>query len=173
MRAVLRPLLILTVLGTVCFTGCAARLRGDPSTEHPAMTVATMERIIRELARDVRSRGNVMEFVFDDVPMTCIYDTGHDRMRVVAGVTETSKVSQEQRAIILEADFHTALDARYATSKGILYAAFIHPLSPLQDKELRSGLSQVASLVKTFGTTYSSGELAFGAGSDEEHGPDA
>ncbi len=29
------------------------------------------------------------------------------------------------------ANFHTALDARYAISDGVIYAAFIHPLSSL------------------------------------------
>lgn len=63
---------------------------------------------------------------------------------------------------VLEANFHSALDARYATSDGVLYAAFIHPLSPLTEAEVRSAVAQVASLVRSFGTTYSSGELAYG-----------
>lgn len=63
---------------------------------------------------------------------------------------------------VLEANFHSALDARYATSDGVLYAAFIHPLSPLTEAEVRSAVAQVASLVRSFGTTYSSGELVYG-----------
>ena len=54
------------------------------------------------------------------------------------------------------------LDAQYATNEGVLYSAFIHPLSPLTDGEARSAIDQVANLALTFGTTYQSGNLIFG-----------
>ncbi len=63
---------------------------------------------------------------------------------------------------MLDTNFHSALDARYVTSNGLVYAAYIHPLSPLRREEILSVLRQVAELVKTFGTPYSSGELSFG-----------
>ncbi len=50
-------------------------------------------------------------------------------------------------------------------------AAYIHPLSPLRPEEVYSALRQVAELVKTFGTTYSSGELVFRAPSQPGHQP--
>ena len=60
-----------------------------------------------------------------------------------------------------EANFHTALDARYAFNKGILYAAYIHPLSTLTKAQLESALEQTATLAATFGKEYSSGSLIF------------
>lgn len=45
----------------------------------------------------------------------------------------------------------------------MVYAAYIHPLSPLRPEEVQSAVRQVAELVKIFGATYSSGELLFGA----------
>lgn len=54
---------------------------------------------------------------------------------------------------MLEANFHSALDVRYATSNGLVYAAYIHPLSLLRREEIHSALRHVAKLVKTFGTT--------------------
>ena len=83
----------------------------------------------------------------------------------VAEDTRESKLTPEQVSRILEANFHTALDARYATSKGYLYAAFIHPLSLLTEREIRSAVVQVANLARAFGTTYSSGGLVYGGGS--------
>ena len=91
-------------------------------------------------------------------------------MRLIATISPVSELTGEQVARILEANFHSALDARYATSRGYLYAAFIHPLSPLSDAELRSAVAQVANLARTFGTTYSSGELLYGAPSGEPPG---
>lgn len=53
--------------------------------------------------------------------------------------------------------------APYATSNGMVYSAYLHPLFRLQRDEVLSALQQVAQLVKTFGTTYSSSDLSFGS----------
>lgn len=97
-----------------------------------------------------------------EVPLACMTDLHFDRMRIIAPIIELDEVSVDMRDQCLEANFHTALDARYATSDGVLYAAFIHPLSPLDEDQVESAVRQVASLVETFGTTFSSGELVFG-----------
>ncbi|MEE8126039.1 MAG: hypothetical protein V3T42_09525, partial [Nitrospirales bacterium] len=53
-------------------------------------------------------------------------------------------------------------DARYAVSQGILYSAFIHPLSTLDEGMLKSAMDQVANLALSFGSEYTSGSLVFG-----------
>ena len=68
----------------------------------------------------------------------------------------------------MEANFHSALDARYAISDGILWAAFIHPLQELTKDQVISAISQVYSTVQTFGTYYSSGELSFPTQGEED-----
>jgi hypothetical protein len=62
----------------------------------------------------------------------------------------------------LESNFHKALDARYATSKGVLYSAYMHRLSELSELQLISAVEQVANLALTFGGEYSSGTLVYG-----------
>jgi hypothetical protein len=128
------------------------------------MTQIRLETIIREVGSDVVGGSGALEFTFKSVRMACISDVEHDRMRLVAPICRLSELSPDQAARVLEANFHTALDARYASSQGVLYAAFIHPLSPLANEELRSAIRQVASLAQSFGTTYSSGELVFSPG---------
>ena len=54
-----------------------------------------------------------------------------------------------------------ALDARYATSRGILFAVYVHPLSTMDRATLVSAIHQVASLATTFGTAYTAGATAF------------
>ncbi len=100
--------------------------------------------------------------------MACISDTLFDRMRLIAPIIEEDQVTEKQKRAMLAANFHTALDARYATSNGVLYAAFIHPLSPLTEEELASAIRQVAALAKNFGTTYSSDELIYGGRSQDQ-----
>jgi hypothetical protein len=94
--------------------------------------------------------------------MACVTSVEFNRMRILAPVARTDALSGEHYVRVLEANFHTALDARYATSDGVLYSIFLHPLSSLGEAQLRSALYQVASLAGTFGTTYTSGTLSYG-----------
>lgn len=86
--------------------------------------------------------------------MALLTSVPHDRMRIVAPIGPEAKLTDQQRKRMLDANFHSALDVRYATSKGLVYAAYIHPLSTLRREEVQSALRQVAELVKTFGSTY-------------------
>jgi len=61
----------------------------------------------------------------------------------------------------MEANFHTALDSKYAISNNILWSAFIHPLKELTERQLIDAVSQVYSAARTFGSSYSSGALSF------------
>jgi hypothetical protein len=118
---------------------------------------------------DFRRSPTHWQFAHQDIPMACLVDSNFDRMRFIAPVTELRELDDATKDAILEANFHTALDARYASSNGLLFAAFIHPLSSLDEPLARSALDQVASLVHTFGTQYSSGNLEF-VGSDDRLG---
>ncbi len=134
----------------------------DPRVVPYRMTQAGLEQILHEISAEAEGRGGVVEFVHDGLFMVCISDTLYDRMRLIAPIIEEDQVTEKQKRAMLAANFHTALDARYATSNGVLYAAFIHPLSPLTEEELASAIRQVATLARNFGTTYSSDELIYG-----------
>ncbi|MEO1272042.1 MAG: hypothetical protein AAFX99_28430 [Myxococcota bacterium] len=133
------------------------------------MDLDTLNSIIDDMSIDVERHGGIWEFTLERVALACMTDLHHDRMRFIAPIMEVDELTNAQVVHILEANFHTALDARYATSHGVLYAVFIHPLSSLIEEDARSGLRQVVSLVRTFGTHYTSGELVFGTGTP---GPD-
>lgn len=137
----------------------------DPRAgDRSPMTEEYLASLVRSMAPAAAGIEGALTFRFSGVEIRCISDTEHDRMRLIAVITPVSKLTGEQIGRILEANFHTALDARYATSQGNLYAAFLHPLSALTEVELRSAVSQVANLVRTFGATYSSGELVYRSG---------
>ena len=69
---------------------------------------------------------------------------------------------------MMQANFDSALDARYAVAKGVLWSAYLHPLSTLKADDFVSGLAQVVNLAATYGSTYSSGALTFGGGDSSE-----
>ncbi len=85
-----------------------------------------------------------------------------DRMRIVAPIKPVAESSAEEIVSAMRANDHTVLDARYAISGGTVYAAFIHPLSPLTREQVLSAMRQVASAHATFGTSYSGGGPAYG-----------
>ena len=65
---------------------------------------------------------------------------------------------------MMQANFDTALDARYAVAQGRVWGIFIHPLGALERAEFLSGLAQTVNLARTYGTLYSGGAQVFGGG---------
>lgn len=132
------------------------------SAQAQDMTPERMGEIIALYGTDIEAGDNFWRFQLEGVYLICVYDAIYDRMRLVAPIIEITDLTDEQRDLMLEANFHSALDARYATSDGVVYAAYIHPLSPLTDAQFESAIEQVAVLTATFGDTYTSGALSFG-----------
>lgn len=120
-----------------------------------------METFVKQRSEVIESRPGFVLFTYNQVGMALISDVKHDRMRIIAPVERAANLTPSQKDAVLAANFHSALDARYATGNEMLYAAYIHPLSPLTTEQLRSALDQVASLVLTFGDEYSSGALTY------------
>ena len=97
-----------------------------------------------------------------------ITDETNDRMRIVAPIAEVDSLDSDTLLNCLTANFHTALDVKYAVSNDLMWCVFIHPLSPLTEKQLQSAVEQVYSGTVTFGSTYSSTQLLFGGSNSEE-----
>ena len=93
--------------------------------------------------------------------MALLSDVAHDRMRIITPITKYSTLAPSIKDNLMQANFHSALDARYAVSEDVLYAAFIHPLGSLPQSEFENALRQVFNLAASFGKTYSSGQLEF------------
>ncbi|MEM8946618.1 MAG: hypothetical protein AAGD11_15705 [Planctomycetota bacterium] len=96
--------------------------------------------------------------------MLVMTDERADRMRLMIPIRrfDAQKMEDLQLALIaLHANYDRALDARYATHDGLLWSAFIHPLSSLTPNDLSSAIEQVRSLRDNTGTTYSSSQFIF------------
>ena len=101
------------------------------------------------------------KLLVQELPMFVLTDEYHNRMRIVAPVVKVEEMTPEQMQKCMEANFHTALDVKYAISNNVLWVAFIHPLKELSKEQVLDAVSQVYNAVLTFGTTYSSTELIF------------
>lgn len=125
------------------------------------MTQDVMEKIVASHVEVISQKKGYVVFMYKKIKMALISDVKHDRMRIIAPITEYSALKVEEKDAAMEANFHLALDARYGISKGVLYSAYIHPMSPLTKQELERALDQVSTLARTFGSTYTSGGLIF------------
>lgn len=131
-------------------------------TEARALTQPELEQALYRLADKANGKGGFMEFYIGEVQFFMVVDADANRMRIISPVADYQDLSEDQHEILLESNFHDALDARYALSNGVIYAAYIHPLAELTLEQLLSGVYQVASLSVTFGREYSSGVMHFG-----------
>ena len=89
-------------------------------------------------------------------------------MRIFTPVTEEKNLEQGQLKKMLEANFHSALDAKYSLYEGFVISVYTHPLKELQNDQLIDAMRQVVVLSRTFGESYSSTGLIFGGGAEEE-----
>lgn len=130
----------------------------------PHMTMARMAEIVLALDENARPSGNGFEFTIDDVPVLIITDVRANRMRAMVPIASAESMTPEELLRAMQANFDSALDARYAVARGRLWGVFIHPLKELERDQLISGIAQTVNVAQTYGGLYSSGAAQFGAG---------
>lgn len=99
--------------------------------------------------------------------VTVIADGANDRMRILVPVTREEAIGPDILYRMMQANFDSALDARYAIAKGIVWSAYVHPLGTLGEAQFAAAVSQTVTLALTAGTTYTSGALSFGGGDSD------
>jgi len=102
------------------------------------------------------------------IPLLVFTDEFHNRLTIIAPAAEVTNVNRDMLMRMIEANFVSALDVRYAAFQGIIWSTFVHPLDSLRDRDLLSALQQIVTLVKTTGTTYSSSELRLFLSNEDE-----
>ncbi len=135
----------------------------EPELEAP-MTLETLGQIIAVLDPQAQTNGRAWQMMIDDTMVIIITDPEADRMRAMTPVRSADGITPEEMVRMMQANFDSALDARYAIAQGTLWATFIHPLSPLEKDQFISGLGQAVNLARTYGSLYSGGALQFGSG---------
>jgi len=129
--------------------------------EELSMNANKMKDILKSLNIEFEQKNNTISYNLQGYSMTIIYDVNADRMRIVCPIVKVKDITKDHISQAMEANYHTALDARYAISNDIVWAVFIHPLSDLSEKLFTSALEQTLYTAATFGKEYSSGALNF------------
>jgi hypothetical protein len=127
------------------------------------MGIKKMDKLIHSIADSVVGEEGIWQIKYKETFMMIITDENYNRMRIITPIIDQSELDKDELIKLLEANYHTALDTKYALSDDILWAVFIHPLKELTENQFINAISQVYLSAATFGTTYTSTGLLFGA----------
>jgi hypothetical protein len=134
---------------------------------------ASLDRFIHEYTDEVEGGDGRWAFEIEGMAVMVLADRAADRMRIMTPVAHVADLEEGEYSKLLEANFDRALDARYAINAGVLWSAFIHPMSSLSHQQFDNGLEQVVNLAANFGTTYASTDMLFAPGREQPHGGEA
>ncbi len=125
------------------------------------MNPKDLSRIISKISDTSITTGNTIRFAYKQRPLICVYDENANRMRIISPIVETKDLEEKHLLNALVANFHSALDIKYALSDEVMWAVFIHPLRELTEHQVTDAINQVYTASITFGSTYSSTNLVF------------
>ena len=131
------------------------------SSQSQNMTSSDLEKIIYVVSDSIRGDNGNWQFMLKGRILVCITDEKNNRMRIMSPIVEQKTLDYSDMLKLMEANFHTALDVRYAISDDILWSIYIHPLKELHKDEVLSAIHQVYAATVTYGTTYNSTGLEF------------
>ncbi len=125
------------------------------------MNPEKLKEIISKVSDTAITNGNSIQFLYKERVLICIYDENANRMRIISPVVQREKLEEDQILNALVANFHSALDVKYALSDEIIWSVFTHPLKELYKHQVQDAIAQVYLASVTFGSTYSSTNLTF------------
>lgn len=123
-----------------------------------------MDQVIKALDAGAERTGNSWQFTLQERTMLVVTDTNAGRMRIITPIAMVEDLPDGAMQRLMQANFDTALDARYAVAQNLVWGAFIHPLDTLTQRDFAAGILQTHAIGETFGTTFSSGAISYGGG---------
>ncbi len=137
-----------------------------PAEVSPEVTALLdqMDEVIKALDAKAERTGNRWQFTFEERVMLVVTDTSAARMRIITPIALIEDLPEDAMQRLMQANFDTALDARYAVAQNLVWGVFLHPLDTLTIRDFASGIFQTHSVGETFGTTFSSGAVSYGGG---------
>ena len=157
----MKKLLLITVF-ILSFSGLSAQ----------NMNNSKLGELLTKHSDTTQGQAENWRFAINGKLFICLTDENNNRMRIISPITEVANIDETILKNCLTANFHTALDLKYAISDDILWSVFIHPLKELSEVQVIDAVSQVYNPNYTFGTIYSSTNLSFpGALGQEKEKP--
>jgi len=117
--------------------------------------------VITQEADTVQTVGNSIRFLFNETMLICVFDQSANRMRIITPVAKLEEIGEKELLNALVANFHSALDVKYALSDEIIWSVYTHPLKELSEPQVVDAIQQVYAAALTFGSSYSSTNMVF------------
>lgn len=133
-----------------------------------SMTAERLAQIIMDIDPDAAITPSGIELTIEDIPVLVVMAPAADRMRAMVPIASVEDVTPEEMSRMMQANFDTALDARYAVVQDRVWGVFIHPLGALEREQFLSAIAQTVNLARTYGTLYSGGAQVFGGGDSND-----
>ncbi len=137
---------------------------GSPVSPEIQAALDQMAEVIEALDGEAQRNGNNWQLTLRKRTLLVVTDASAGRMRIITPIAPVEAMPEGALTRLMQANFDTALDARYAIGQGLVWSAFVHPLDSLTTRDFASGLLQTHALAETFGTTFSSCVLNYGGG---------
>lgn len=155
MRLLINKLIIMKKVLLICLVFISVMASAQNTTNE------TLEKIITRVADTVAGQSGAWQFQIKERLLVCYTDENNNRMRIISPITELENLTEEDLLKSLLANFHTALDVKYAVSDDVLWSVYIHPLAELSEDQIEGAIYQVYNAAETYGTIYSSTNLSF------------
>jgi len=157
-----------TLAGTLVLALLLGCFQARAADNDQTMNNKKLDQLTKRLDPEPKGKPGFRTFKIGGYTVTVITDERADRMRIIVPIADIANLTSGQMLRMLQANFDTSLDARYTIAEDTVWAAFIHPLSPLSAHEFVSGIAQIVNLATSYGTTYSSGAMRFKGGDSED-----
>lgn len=132
------------------------------------MTNEIMGRILKAETTNIEGQLGNWQVLYRELPIFILTDESNNRMRIFTPFAQSNTLQPTELHKMLEANFHSALDAKYSMFEGFVISVYTHPLRELTRDQFVDAMGQVVNLAQNFGTTYSSTSLIFGGENSEE-----
>lgn len=126
-----------------------------------SMTNKKLDAIYRSVSDTIQGNTGNWQFAIKDVLLVSLTDSTNNRMRIISPIIEIDRLDKGLLKAALVANYHTALDVKYAIADNILWSVFIHPLKELSEEQVNDAISQVYYANVNFGTSFASTSLIF------------
>ena len=119
-------------------SGAEAAPAPEDFPEYTEETKAALDRIgevVAQIDEEATRTGNSWQLTLDERQILVITDPVNGRMRIVTPIAVAEQLPQDALLRLLQANFDTALDARYAIAQNLVWG-FISPLEGLSTRDL-------------------------------------
>ena len=89
------------------------------------MTNEKLNSIYETVSDSIQGKNGSWEFYIENVAFLSLTDVNSNRMRIISPIIDSDKLDNSLMRAAMVANFHTALDVKYAVSDGILWSVFI------------------------------------------------